>query len=849
MIRAISVLHCCLLLSLVAAADEPLRTSADRVVDIKHIRLDVSVDLQEQSLTGSATIDFVALQPVRTLKLDAVDHDVQHIWLLDKEGQQKQELSSENTGEELQIDLGQSLSKGSSRRVVIEYSVTQPQSGLHFFKPTDDEPNVPSMAWTQGEPRHNRYWFPCVDHPSEQQTTEIIATVSDRYRVLSNGKLLDRTPLADNLVRYHWRQDKPHVSYLVSLVVGEFAVVEQRWRDRPITYYVPPDQEADALRSFGRTVEMLDFFSDRFGIEYPWDQYAQVVVEQFTSGGMENTSATTLYDGVIHDERALLTSTPDRLIAHELGHQWWGDLVTCKDWSHLWLNEGFATYCEVLWWEHALGRDEADYLLWQKNKPARTGSTNERPIVDRFYPAPRTMFDSRVYPKAGWVLHMLRHRVGDDDFFRALQRYGTAYAYQTAETSDLRKVFSELTGLSLERFFYDWTERPGHPVLDIETTWQPDDGLIKVVIKQTQDGDPFQFPLTLEFVADDTANSVTLEREVSEAEMTIYVPMRDRPAQVRIDPEYTLLAEINETKSDDWWQAQLTDAPTIAERIRAVGHFADSNKESDRQRLVKSLNTDDFYGVRIEAAKALGATGGNTSRDALIAGLQTEHPKVRRACADALSEFPGDIQVSAALHEALDRKEPSYYVRASVIDSLAEVDHDVDPTLFEEELATNSHRQIIQQSALLALGESHNVEVLDVLGEWTEPGHYRNCRIAAIKALANVLVRNEVSRAAQTHTIERLTQLLSDDGTHIRVAVAKALGAVGKPAEPARNRLQVVAQHDVDQRVRDAAESALTAIREGNGEGTEVQRLRDELTNLKDINSDLEDRLLKLESR
>src|SRR5690606_12666594 len=311
------------------------------------------------------------------------------------------------------------------------------------------------------------------------------------------------------------------------------------------------------------------FFSERFGIEYPWDQYAQVVVEQFTSGGMENTSATTLYDGVMHDERALLDSTPDRLIAHELGHQWWGDLVTCKDWAHLWLNEGFATYCEVLWWEHHLGRDEADYLLYQESVEARSGSTRERPVVDRYYPSAGSMFDDRVYPKGGWVLHMLRHRVGDADFFRALERYGTAYAFQTTETSDLRKVFSELTGLSLERFFHDWTERAGHPVLSVKTSWQPEDTLVKLVITQTQDEPPFAFPLTVELVAEDTAESVTLEREIEERELTLYLPMPDRPRAVRVDPGLTLLAEIKETKSEDLWKQQLIAAPTVVERIRA----------------------------------------------------------------------------------------------------------------------------------------------------------------------------------------------------------------------------------------------------------------------------------------
>src|SRR5690606_28406077 len=200
---------------------------------------------------------------------------------------------------------------------------------------------------------------------------------------------------------------------------------------------------------------------------------------------------------------------------------------------------------------------------------ARTGSTRERPIVDRFYPSPRTMFDNRAYPNAGWVLHMPRNRVGDEDFFPPLQRYGTAYAFQTAETSDLRKVFSNLTGLSLERFFYDWTERPGHPVLSVATSWQPEDKLVKLVIRQEQKEQPFAFPLTIELVAEETAESVTLERDIAERELTVYVPMPERPRLVRVDPGFTLLAEIKESKSDDLWKQQLIAAPSIVERIRA----------------------------------------------------------------------------------------------------------------------------------------------------------------------------------------------------------------------------------------------------------------------------------------
>src|SRR5262249_34353741 len=273
--------------------------------------------------------------------------------------------------------------------------------------------------------------------------------VADGFEVLSNGALLSRKENDNKTVTYHWKQEKSHSSYLVTLVVGQFDVVKEDWHGLPVLYYVPKGRKPDVARTFGRTREMLTFFSKRFGIAYPWEKYAQVVVEQFSSGGMENTSATTLTDRALLDERAFLDSSPDGLIAHELGHQWWGDLVTCRDWSHIWLNEGFATFSEVLWMEHDKGADEAAYLLLQKARSARGGG-KDRPIVDRRYTSAVSMFDARAYPKGAWVLHMLRRRLGDDAFWRAMRRYGTEHRLKSVETSDFRKTLERDTGFNLE---------------------------------------------------------------------------------------------------------------------------------------------------------------------------------------------------------------------------------------------------------------------------------------------------------------------------------------------------------------------------------------------------------------
>ena len=754
-----------------------------------------------------------------------------------------------NTGDKLLVTYSQPLDRRQQERLEISYRVQDPPTGLHFFGPTDDSPKTPWMVWSQGQPRANRYWFPCIDHPNERQTTEIIARVPAEFTVLSNGSLVQQKTLDDGKrAQYHWKQAKPHVAYLVTLVAGNFAVIEETWNDLPVTYYVAPEREADARRTFGRTREMLDFFSERFG-DYPWEKYAQVVVEQFTSGGMENTSATTLYQGVMHDERALLDSTPDRLIAHELGHQWWGDLVTCSDWSHLWLNEGFATYCEVLWYEHKLGADERDYLLYQKSRSARTGSPLERPVVDRRYPSPRTMFDSRSYPKGGWVLHMLRHQIGDEEFFRGLQRYGVVFAYQTAETSDFRKVFERLYGLSLERFFYDWTERKGHPKLSVKSTYDPDDRFVRMNVQQTQTDEPFHFVLEIELTGAGVDGKAIVSRQrISEKEQTILVPVNKRPKLLRIDPKFTLLADIKEEKAFDWWREQL-NAPTIAERIRAIEHLADSSDQNHRELLAAVLQEDPFYGVRVEAAKALGKAVTSTSETALIDGLQQTHPKVRRACAEALKKFTDNDRVKKALLAKEGEGDPSYFVTAAVLQSLATVCEEPDVNRLISALEQDSHQDVVRSAALRGLGKSKDPQALETLVDWTNRGHSRNCRRTAISTLGDALRKNDLSSEQKDLALSTIERHLSDSGPRVRSTAIQALGKVPDLAMSYRTKIEELATQDASESIRVASDKLLKQIDTASAEKQVISELRTELDELKQQNSELQKRLERLENK
>ena len=512
------------------AAVEPFRTAGDRPIDIQHIRLDLKVDLPQKRMDARATLKLRSLRPITNISLDAVDFQVTGVTLVDND---KKPARFSHDGKKLIVDLDPAWPVDRTASLIIDYRIREPKAGLHFFRPSAAEPEVPLTVWSQGEETTNRYWIPCLDQPNQRQTTELIVTVAEGFEVLSNGKLMSRQANpAEKTVTFHWLQDKPHASYLVTLVVGQFDIVSEEWDKIPVVYYVPKGHKDDIPRTFGRTREMLAFFSQRFGIHYPWDKYAQVVVEQFTAGGMENTSATTLTERALCDQRALLDDSPESLISHELAHQWWGDLVTCRDWAHIWLNEGFASYAEALWDEHSKGADEYAYTMWRKAAPALSGG-KARPIVDHRYATPSSMFDSRAYPKGAWVLHMLRKQCGEDGFWKGLQRYGTEQRLRSVETSDFRKTLERVSGRDLERFFYDWTERPGNPVLDITTEFLPDTKQARVAVKQTQSGEAFHFPLTLVFRCPSSAQPLVVEQEVTDKEHTFFVPLPSRPTLVR----------------------------------------------------------------------------------------------------------------------------------------------------------------------------------------------------------------------------------------------------------------------------------------------------------------------------
>jgi aminopeptidase N len=428
-----------------SSSSAPHRNYApDRQVDVRHIKLDVTPDFDRETISGTATLRFAPIsEPLVSLRLDAVNLDVKQV----RSSHKLRNWS--NSRESLTVVFEQPIPVGEETSVEVEYSA-EPVEGLYFRTPATGIAKEDMHVWTQGEPYEARHWFPCFDYPNERSTTEIICHVPRDMTVVSNGKLIGQEHNdGDKLKSVHWRQDKPHPSYLLCFVAGRLEKLEGNHGDTPLGFYTQPSKAKHAMSAFADTAHIMDFYEKEIGVPFPWDKYDQCTIADFMWGGMENTSLTTLTQGTIHapEVENLGDHGSRSLNAHEMAHQWFGDYVTCKDWSHLWLNEGFATYYALLYEGHTFGRDELLYGLYADARGICTPQNlkNHQPIVDRVFENPIEQFDFRNYPKASWVLHMLRSQLGPKLYREAIQTYLKRYALRPVETQNLQSVLEELS--------------------------------------------------------------------------------------------------------------------------------------------------------------------------------------------------------------------------------------------------------------------------------------------------------------------------------------------------------------------------------------------------------------------
>jgi aminopeptidase N len=820
------------------AAGQGLKTAPDRPVDVNHLRLDLKIDLAGKAVDSRATLQVTVLRDSPVIALDAVNFQVTGCQWLAEGAMQAVQVPFRHEKGRLTLTPPGGFKGGSKAALTVAYLVKNPKDGLFFFGPGPGDAETPLMVWSQGESNGNRHWIPCLDHPVERQTTELVATVEKGNEVLSNGRLLSRRDNADNTTTFHWRQENPHPSYLVTLVAGKFDVTEEKAGDIPLLYYVPKGTRGDVAKTFGRTREMMEFFQRRFGTRYPWEKYAQVVVEQFTSGGMENTSATTLNDRVMVDDRALLDYDPDGLIAHELAHQWWGDLVTCRDWAHLWLNEGFASFSEVIWAEHHQGLEKARYDLLRKMRSALEGDS--RPIVDRRYGDPRDMFDNRVYPKGAWMLQMLRSRLGEEVFWQGVRSWAERYRFKSAETADFRRVLEETSGLDLERFFTEFLEKGGHPELKAEVTYNAGTRMLEVKLEQTQKNEPYDLKIPLEIILENGQRVVEV-LPLAERKATTRIKLDQPPATWEFDPHFTVLAAWTEKREAAQWVA-LANKGGVHGRSRAIDALGAMNDQSEA--LATLVAREKVPGLAAEAAAALGRQKDPQSLKRLVQAVALPEAKVRRAAVEALGRKKADEEAKAALRKILDNGDPSAAVEASALLAYARVGGAPAQALAAKYLVRESHGEVLRTAALDALAETGGNDAVDTLLAWTAQGKPRAARLSAMRAAASLADKSAVSGENRKRIVEMLMARLDGEKPQIRRAAALALDGLGEKARPALARLELAVSDDPDNAVRRNAEKALRHLNTKSDSGSmqaEIRRLRAEVEALKQKMTDLED--------
>ena len=825
-----------------ASGSAARKYAPDRLVDVRHLKIDVTPDFQQRTVAGTTTITFSPIsRPVQEVTLDAEMLDVSAV---DSSASLADYVVTDH---HLTLLFDKPLEVGQVIDVAITYTA-EPKKGLYFRTPELGYPAEDTHLWTQGETHEAPHWFPCFDYPNERSTTEVICTVPAEMEVISNGKRMEEVELDDGLKSVRWLQDKPHVSYLVCLVAGKFVKLEDRLGDIELGFYVQPSLAEHAANSFADTRQILEFYQDEIGVPYPWHKYDQATIRDFNSGGMENTTITTLTHGTIFSKETENIRSSRNLDAHEFAHQWFGDYVTCEDWSHLWLNEGFATYYTHLYNEHKLGRDELLFGLWRDaTGRVLTNSDDPRPIVFRGYKNAWDQFDFRAYPKGSWVLHMLRSQLGTDLYRTGIKHYLEKNALSSVVTADLLAALEEVSGRELDRFFDQWVYGPGNPKLKVRYKWLPKEHLAHVSVEQTQAAEDgkgvFEFPTKLRFIVEGSV--VDHDVAVSKAKHDFYVPLAAQPELVRFDPDYSVLAEVDFDKPRKMLETQLASGHDVIGRLLAAKALGKQDSLKSVTALKNALNSDAFYGVRIEAANALEQIGSDNAYQALSDSMQQSDARVRQAVVRNVGKFyrPEALQ---RLVKVID-DEPNPAIVAIAVRALGKYPADQVRSRLEASLDRESFGNTIAAAAVKALGDTGDAALRGKLLRLLQSDRHDfsdRDYAEALKVMAQLWSDADDKQPPRA----MLEACLRDPSRRVRSGAIDALGELGDPQAVAA--LQTFADREGTGRDATAAAAAVNKLHdEAPFVPREVRELRKLVTELKEEQKSLRNELNTLKAK
>jgi aminopeptidase N len=677
----------------------PENFERSRDYDVLHYKLKFRFDEESKTYWGENTITLMPLKDdFQTCFLDAVDFTVTYV-----SGPDNIPMKFKQTENHLLVDLPKVYNYKEKLSFVVEYFGKNPKAGLRF---TEESPDNPSQITSYNWPERARYWFPCYDFPNDKVTNELIATVKSSYKVISNGRLVGVSEDQENNTKtYHWSQELPHCAYLIMMAAGPYEIIEDSLGDLPVNYWVYKKDVPNAMRSFGKTPKMIEFFNTTFGFKYPWAKYDQVCTAG--GGGIENTSATGLGHGTIHDERAEQDYSSDGLVAHELAHQWWGDTISARTWSHVWLSESFATYSEYLFTQYDRGKDEGAVNLLNKKNSYLSEAKNRyiRPIVFNRYDNPWNIMDSHSYPKGATVLHMLHFVMGDKPFFRSLQYFLHKHAFQAVDTHDLQIAIKESSGQNLDWFFEQWIFKPGHPVFVIDQIWEKSTKILSLKISQTQDttaGVPiYRTPVQIGIV---TPEGKTVEKIwITEKENVFEFDVDQKPILVRFDEGNHLLKEWTFDKTLEELLYQLKNDDVIGRMWAALEIIKYKNDEKTATALLDSAKSDPFWNVRVNAVNTLGKLQRTEDLPFFQEKCSDENSKVRSAAIRILGD--SKMPKNAAFLKDRFKNETSYPAQAEILRAIGKLGDNSYIPFLEAAALIKSPRNVLNRTANQAIEE------------------------------------------------------------------------------------------------------------------------------------------------
>jgi aminopeptidase N len=654
-----------------------LRESHPRANNLVHTKLDVRFDMAKSYMYGK---EWVTLKPhfysTDSVILDAKGMDIKEVSLM--KGIIKTPLKYKYDGMQIAIKLDKVYtrdekytlyfdytSKPNDLKVVGSAAITDAK-GLYFINPMGEEKDKPTQIWTQGETESNSVWMLTIDKPNQKSTEEISMTVPNKYVTLSNGIMVSKKVNADGTRTDNWKMDLPHAPYLFFMGVGDFAIVKDTYKGKEVNYYVEKNQEQYARKVFGNTPEMMKFFSEKLGVDYPWQKYSQMVGRDYVSGAMENTTATLHQESAYQNNRQLADGNAwEETIAHELFHQWFGDLVTAESWSHLTVNESFANYSEYLWNEYKYGPDAA-YEHNLEDMQGYIASGGEPKDLVRFHYADKEeMFDGVSYNKGGRILNMLRNVVGDDAFFKSLNNYLTTNKFKAGEAGQLRLAFEETTGLDMNWFWNQWYYGSGHPKLKIDYSYDDAAGKAMVTVEQTQKtGKIFKLPIAVDVYtgAEKKRYNVVLNNKID----TLYFNYTKKPDLINVDADKLTLCEKTDNKTEENFAAQFKNAKNYIDRKEAIDFFA----KKSMPELAKGLQ-DKYGGLKVLTIQKLAMSPYKNDVNVLeqIEALtKTENKKVKAAAIGYLVKN-GDAKYLPIFNTAVN--DSSYSVAGAALKGIA----------------------------------------------------------------------------------------------------------------------------------------------------------------------------------